>query len=66
MSETNQNNGKPRFVRKAGRTLLVQQLNENDIRSHLQSLEGLNSLHHTEKSNSYFLTFESLSHSLQP
>ena len=33
MSESNQNNGKSRFVRKAGRTLLVQQLNENNIKS---------------------------------
>lgn len=62
MTETNQH--KPRFVRKSGRTLLVQKLNENLDESIFENLEGLKSKHHTEKNNAYFLTFESLPHSL--
>ena len=63
MSDTSQNS-KQRFVRTAGRTLLVQQTNNSFDSNVLNSLEGLQSTHHTEKSNSYFLTFESLPHSL--
>ena len=51
------------FVRKAGRTLLVKVLNGLfDVES--MNLEGLVNKHFTEKSNSYFLTFDSVPHSL--
>lgn len=54
---------KKSFVRKAGRTLLVKMLNgELDLES--MNLEGLINQHLTEKSNSYFLTFDSAPHSL--
>jgi len=63
MVETNQNS-KPRFVRKPGRTLLVQKTSNSFDSSVLEGLEGLTSNHHTEKSNSYFLTFETLPHAM--
>ena len=63
MVETNQTN-KPRFVRKPGRTLLVQKTSDSFDSSVLEGLEGLTANHHTEKSNSYFLTFETLPHSM--
>lgn len=63
MVETNQNS-KPRFVRKPGRTLLVQKTSDSFDSSILEGLEGLTANHHTEKSNSYFLTFETLAHSM--
>uniref|UniRef100_A0A6C0J5Z1 Uncharacterized protein n=1 Tax=viral metagenome TaxID=1070528 RepID=A0A6C0J5Z1_9ZZZZ len=61
MTETNH---KSRFVRKTGRTLLVQQTSEEFNESLLENLEGLKEKFHTEKSNSYFLTFESIPHAL--
>jgi hypothetical protein len=63
MADTNQNS-KPRFGRKPGRTLLVQKTSDSFDSSSLEELEGLTSNHHTEKSNSYFLTFETLPHSM--
>lgn len=63
MVDTNQN-GKPRFGRKPGRTLLVQKTSDSFNSSVLEGLEGLTATHHTERSNSYFLTFETLPHSL--
>ena len=57
-------NTKPKFIRKPGRTLLVQQTSDSFDSTVLENLEGLTSSYHTERSNSYFLTFESLSHSL--
>jgi len=63
MTETNQNT-KSRFVRKAGRTLLVQRTSEDFNESLLENLEGLKEKFHTETSNSYFLTFESIPHAL--
>ena len=63
MVETNQNS-KPRFVRKPGRTLLVQKTSDSFDSSVLEGLEGLTTNHHTEKSNSYFLTFGNLPHSM--
>lgn len=51
------------YVRKTGRTLLVKMLNgELDLES--LNLEGLVNQHLTEKSNSYFLTFDTVSNSL--
>lgn len=65
MTDTNNaTNNKPRFIRKPGRTLLVQQTSDSFDSTVLQNLEGLTSSYHTERSNSYFLTFESLPHSL--
>ena len=55
-------NNKPKFIRKPGRTLLVQQTSDSFDSTVLENLEGLTSSYHTERSNSYFLTFESLSH----
>jgi hypothetical protein len=63
MTDTNQK-PKSRFVRKAGRTLLVQRTSEYFNESILENLEGLKEKYHTEKSNSYFLTFESIPHAL--
>lgn len=59
------NEPKPKrsFVRKAGRTLLVKVLSgEFDVEG--MNLEGLTNHHFTEKSNSYFLTFDNVPHSL--
>ncbi len=42
---------------KAGRTLLVKPSNGNFDASVFEGLAGLTSKHHTDKSNSYFLTF---------
>jgi hypothetical protein len=42
---------------KAGRTLLVKPSNGNFEASVFEGLSGLTSKHHTDKSNSYFLTF---------
>ena len=54
---------KKSFVRKAGRTLLVKVLNgEFDVES--MNFDGLTNQHFTEKSNSYFLTFDTVPHSL--
>lgn len=60
MSEPKQ---KRSFVRKAGRTVLVKVLNGTfDLES--MNLEGLVNNHFTDKSNSYFLTFDSSVNSL--
>ena len=59
------NEPKPKrsFVRKAGRTLLVKVLNgQFDVEG--MNLEGLTNHHFTEKSNSYFLTFDNVPNSL--
>ncbi len=65
MTDTNNvTNNKSRFIRKPGRTLLVQQTSDSFDNTVLQNLEGLTSSYHTERSNSYFLTFETLTHSL--
>ena len=61
MSE-NQNQRKT-FVRKAGRTILVKVLN-GDFKLENMELEGMVSNHFTEKSNSYFITFDTVQHSL--
>lgn len=54
---------KKSFVRKAGRTLLVKVLHGDfDVES--MNLEGLVNKHFTDKSNSYFLTFDDSPHSL--
>ncbi len=50
---------------KAGRTLLVKPSNNNFSASVFDSLTGLTSKHHIEKSNSYFLTFTSAKDALQ-
>jgi hypothetical protein len=54
---------KKSFVRKSGRTLLVKVLyGEFDVES--MNLDGLVNKHFTDKSNSYFLTFDDSNHSL--
>ena len=56
-------NPKKSFARKAGRTLLVKVLNgQFDVPG--LNLEGLVNEHFTEKSNSYFLTFDNVQNSL--
>ena len=54
---------KKSFVRKAGRTLLVKVLGEN-VNLDSMELVGLTNKHFTEKSNSYFLTFDTVPNSL--
>lgn len=49
---------------KAGRTLLVKPSNGNFDVSVFEGMAGLTSKHHTEKSNSYFLTFNTSSEAL--
>jgi hypothetical protein len=49
---------------KAGRTLLVKQSNGNFDVSVFEGMAGLTSKHHTEKSNSHFLTFNTASEAL--
>lgn len=56
-------NPKKNFVRKAGRTLLVKVLG-GEFKPETLNLEGLTNSHYTEKSNSYFLTFDSAPNSL--
>ena len=46
--------------RKAGRTLLVKPESDSFDSSVFSSLEGLTNQHHTEKSNSHFLTFDTV------
>lgn len=53
--ENKQSQSRPRT--KAGRTLLVKPSNGNFNASVFEGLAGLTSKHHTEKSNSYFITF---------
>lgn len=62
MTDTNQASQQP--LKKAGRTLLVKPTSENQDYSFLDQIEGLQSKHLTEKTGSYFLTFESQEHSL--
>lgn len=49
---------------KAGRTLLVKPSNGNFDVSVFEGMAGLTSKHHTEKSNSHFLTFNTASEAL--
>ena len=49
---------------KAGRTLLVKPSNGNFDVSIFESLAGLTSKHHTEKSNSYFIVFSTAQEAL--
>ena len=49
---------------KAGRTLLVKPSNGNFDASVFEGLAGLTSKHHTDKSNSHFLTFSTAQDSL--
>jgi hypothetical protein len=51
--------------RKAGRTLLVKPENNNFDTKVFSSLDGLSSQYHIEKSNSHFLTFETVENSLK-
>jgi hypothetical protein len=53
--ENKQSQNRPRT--KAGRTLLVKPSNGNFNASVFEGLTGLTSKHHTEKSNSHFITF---------
>ena len=50
--------------RKAGRTLLVKPENHPFDTSLFSSLEGLTNQHYTDKSNSHFLTFDTVENSL--
>jgi hypothetical protein len=54
-TQENKQHRSPRI--KAGRTLLVKPSNGNFNASVFEGLAGLTSKHHTEKSNSHFLTF---------
>ena len=60
----NTNEKQNKFVRKAGRTILVQVLDNSFSGDTFNDLSGLVSKHFTERSNSYFLTFDNLSNSL--
>jgi hypothetical protein len=60
--ENKQSQSRPRT--KAGRTLLVKPSNGNFNASVFEGLAGLTSKHHTEKSNSHFLTFNTTSEAL--
>lgn len=65
MAESTQVNLKQNnFVRKAGRTILVQLLDLSFDCELFKNLEGLQGYHLAEKSNSHFLTFDNLSNSL--
>ena len=57
---TQNSSSQKRKGRKAGRTLLVKPQVETFTSSNVTSLEGLTSHHHTEKSNTYFLTFDTV------
>ena len=52
------------YIRKAGRTVLVKFSEQTDFDPTSYSLEGLTNHHCAEKSNSYFLTFDDVPHSL--
>ena len=65
MSDSLQENGKKKFVRKAGKTLLVKEKEGSKIdESWFTSLDGLVSHYKTEKTGSYFLTFKDVGVSL--
>lgn len=55
---------KKNFIRKAGRTLLVKFNEQTDFDPSSYNLEGYQSHHVAEKSNSYFLTFGEVAQSL--
>ena len=60
-----QSNGKKKFVRKAGKTLLLKAKDGSNISENwFKSLEGLVSHNKTEKTGSYFLTFSDTEKSL--
>lgn len=57
--------GKKKFVRKAGKTLLLKEKDGSSIdETWFKSLDGLSSHYKTEKTGSYFLTFEDTGKSL--
>ena len=58
--QTSQQNRRPRA--RAGRTLLVKPSDNQFNASVFNGLQGLTTTHHTEKSNSYFLTFTTFFH----
>lgn len=65
LNQTSQTNSSHQNRRpRAGRTLLVKPFNENFNASVFNDLQGLVTTHHTEKSNSYFLTFTTIDDSL--
>ena len=55
---------KRNFIRKAGRTLLVKFNETTDFDPTTHNLEGLQSHHSVERSNTTFLTFDDVPHSL--
>jgi len=59
----NEKNEKPPFQKKPGRTLLIKQLTSDNIEILFESLDGLISTYKTEKSSSYFLTFDNIENS---
>ena len=56
----NNNSEKPAFQKKPGRTLLVKQMNDDNLEDLFKSLDGLTSTYKAEKSSSYFLTFDNI------
>ena len=60
-----ENDTRKRYNRKPGRTLLVKLTDNNFNVNVLQNMTGLESSHLTEKSNSYFLTFDTTDNSLE-
>ena len=52
------------YIRKAGRTVLVKFSEQTEFDPTSYSLDGLQTHHCAEKSNSYFLTFDDVPHSL--
>lgn len=60
MQQGNNNSNTKRYARKAGRTLLVKTTSDSDF----NELEGLQSTHLTEKTNSHFLTFDTITNAV--
>lgn len=60
MQTGNNSSNTKRYTRKAGRTLLVKTTSKQDF----SGLEGLVSTHLTERTNSYFLTFDNVTNAV--
>ena len=66
MSDKLQENSKKKFIRKAGKPLLVKEKDGSNIEeSWFTSLDGLVSHYKTEKTGSFFLTFSDTAKSLE-